>query len=1375
LDTDVKEYNCAPGYNLLVGYKCVSQEQLNKNECERRKAKARVPAAHPSICDSDKSSCYHDGVAWEECKNMPDMGPHHGFIKSCNLSLGATCCWQNFVTMQPYRLNTYTWGSRTYNYWQRDYNAKNICCPFYEYAEDGSCKSCHGNCYQCNGPAETQCVACHPGFSLATTWTDSPRLRQTSCVADVNDPTADGYDYWKYQVDAQDFSCGYDDSSYYYKYNPYCIPSAIFSYRYGYCEYYKWMETYSLWYAGYGNACKENTNPIEGCYYEKYYSHYQECRNMPNVNNADQCNACQMNDDYSRECSCCTHGYVAAGKAGCCELDEYVVNNRCRACDAGCLACDASGCTACEKSSRVLKNGKCVRKTRQNKHLKSRKKSWAYIRGKTAAVPKSLLKDDESCESIKEEAFKNEMVYQSTSIGQLREYRDLPDRCEALTDETRKYQGCYWDQDEGEWDTCRVGDYMDAGRILACYKRDGKIQVTLCQEGFHFNDRGCCPNTHYYDADNHKCVVCHSSCLTCTGFKETDCSSCRAGLGWTANDLCTVDGTVDKVCKSWSFWNFLNNGCMPYQQWTYDTMNYYVNWLQTRFSEGAAFEIPEFSRRILMWDQCYADGLYQWALTPASEFNWASQNGEAANSIMFPSSDGWRDENLLVSQSLVYPVATGMVWQVSMINWQTDADMDLFTSEILNVKLAEFTGPGQTTARFLIERCKNHDCTDKVGSYMSIPGARENWLVFTTHHTAAQREHVFYLRIYNAATLLNLWSGRLAHTYYKYVNTRFPFRMTSYSEACLVAMFAGSQKFDQQAYYDMRGHVGGSPQRRREAERIAACHEKDIAGDHIHTAPESTETRVCSQAEDRSRSVDKFRASQVKMMRFRYAIHDGTEFTSIRVVNGDVPAGAKVQASVSKRGDTHWDGQFAGLSIVFDGDAVVIYTNLFPEARKNQKLYDFNRKYVEVLIWNKMYCDESQHRMEVSVNSMQHTFVTESRLISYMHLTLDQRKGWIWQASNKQFANWEDLELEFTQQTATYRHQDVTEPTQGWYKVPGSDEYKSCRTGKHTARRGLLYATQCRVFQDEVQPTECAGRMVLKGRAGKSAGCCSNGRFYDESAWACKACGHRCASCESAGAEDCTSCRTGFIFEELKDLKEDARAAKLRQISKGRCVHLDEHDKELEQPDNLNWQCAGKTTTNVCGRCVPNSQAKEEYEQAKALDCRGAMVGLTTADQEEGMSDLKDWEKRLGMQMSQERILAQCGECDQHAKFAALIKIQGTYENHQYDNGGKNDWHYVQISIVLNQENKLRWANRAGPAWTLIYRENKPDLLKVVGSPYTNSWGKHYEAKLERNDDASVSLIRGPWGEKYAREGDSDQFANSQDMLDQYKQELDYT
>lgn len=445
-------------------------------------------------------------------------------------------------------------------------------------------------------------------------------------------------------------------------------------------------------------------------------------------------------------------------------------------------------------------------------------------------------------------------------------------------------------------------------------------------------------------------------------------------------------------------------------------------------------------------------------------------------------------------------------------------------------------------------------------------------------------------------------------------------------------MFAGSTGFDQDAYWDMWGHLG-SWRRRMRSDEIADLHEKDVANDYIHAQKDKTETRVCSLAKDRFRVVETFRTTPVKMMRFRLEITDGSRYERVQVINSAPAAGEKVQASIHKQGDKYWDGQFGGLSITLVDGAVKVYTDLFPTAHYNTRQFDEERNFVEVLIWNKIRDDEHVHAMRISCQKYMRRFHTDKSLIAYMNLELRMEKGWIWQASTKQFANWEALELALTTMKAEWNGQEVTTDREGWYKV-SNGEYKSCRSGYRAGPRGLLYASACRLYNDRVQPTECVGRFVLKGTSGKDAACCSNGRFYNSAEVACKACGHRCASCEEAGADHCTSCRLGFKFEDGKNSRVD-----------GPCVKLEEHEEELAEFDNNKWDCATKSTRNICGRCVPKREAGKEYEKQKALDCSGAMQGMTTADKEEGASAEKDWQKRIGLRMSQTRILAECGTC----------------------------------------------------------------------------------------------------------------------------------
>jgi hypothetical protein len=62
--------------------------------------------------------------------------------------------------------------------------------------------------------------------------------------------------------------------------------------------------------------------------------------------------------------------------------------------------------------------------------------------------------------------------------------------------------------------------------------------------------------------------------------------------------------------------------------------------------------------------------------------------------------------------------------------------------------------------------------------------------------------------------------------------------------------------------------------------------------------------------------------------------------------------------------------------------------------------------------------------------------------------------------------------------------------------------------------------------------------------------------------------------------------------------------------------------------------------------------------------------------------------------------------------------ILGQYECHLYDQGGKNDWHYVTVSKA--NETTLNWANRAGVSWTLTITSDKTKLNVGQECPYYN-------------------------------------------------------
>ena len=84
--------------------------------------------------------------------------------------------------------------------------------------------------------------------------------------------------------------------------------------------------------------------------------------------------------------------------------------------------------------------------------------------------------------------------------------------------------------------------------------------------------------------------------------------------------------------------------------------------------------------------------------------------------------------------------------------------------------------------------------------------------------------------------------------------------------------------------------------------------------------------------------------------------------------------------------------------------------------------------------------------------------------------------------------------------------------------------------------------------------------------------------------------------------------------------------------------------------------------------------------------------------------------------------------------------MTGTFENHLYDDGGKNNFH--SETITYNDANETyTWANRAGTQWTL-YTTNTFNKLKV--GPDCPNYRISYEV--------ATAGVYGPGNELFIRE-----------------------
>ena len=93
--------------------------------------------------------------------------------------------------------------------------------------------------------------------------------------------------------------------------------------------------------------------------------------------------------------------------------------------------------------------------------------------------------------------------------------------------------------------------------------------------------------------------------------------------------------------------------------------------------------------------------------------------------------------------------------------------------------------------------------------------------------------------------------------------------------------------------------------------------------------------------------------------------------------------------------------------------------------------------------------------------------------------------------------------------------------------------------------------------------------------------------------------------------------------------------------------------------------------------------------------------------------------------------------------------LVGTYENHQYDNGGKNAWHYVTLTHL--QGKVLQWKNTAGVIWTLSLTEDRTRLAVGTNCPYYND-GHTICTVVYATHANTVAALLGPWNERYDRE-----------------------
>ena len=89
----------------------------------------------------------------------------------------------------------------------------------------------------------------------------------------------------------------------------------------------------------------------------------------------------------------------------------------------------------------------------------------------------------------------------------------------------------------------------------------------------------------------------------------------------------------------------------------------------------------------------------------------------------------------------------------------------------------------------------------------------------------------------------------------------------------------------------------------------------------------------------------------------------------------------------------------------------------------------------------------------------------------------------------------------------------------------------------------------------------------------------------------------------------------------------------------------------------------------------------------------------------------------------------------------AADSYSGFYENTHYEDGGKNEYHYVTVSMIKGK--KYVWRNAAGVTWAL-YKHNNTGLRVGRNCPYYKNG--YTFAKFTKNG------VYGPGNEFYKKE-----------------------
>ncbi|EAR89409.2 zinc finger lsd1 subclass family protein (macronuclear) [Tetrahymena thermophila SB210] len=346
------------------------------------------------------------------------------------------------------------------------------------FTQQDLCLLCHQNCQTCKGSQETDCISCSGSLKF-----NKDKSKCINCATDngqfLNNDIC-------YNCDTSCKTCNGESNTSCLQ----CIDDLYF-----------FQEDDNT-----KNKCKQ-------CPPEQYYIEPTEKKDCLKCH--DSCQTCKPG--LPKQCLKCKQGgtFMDDGTCQVCpEQGYYVKNDKCLKCDSSCKKCQDSAlnCTECHENNYFDLNdsNKC--------------KECDTLNGHFIQNNKNCQKCNDSCQTCKDDTefgcltCKNNLYF--------KDYVDPSDTSKVK----QKCETC--DQNNG-W----VISGADFGKqqcqkchesCKTCSGTDSK-QCTECKNGLYFRDGICqqCDISDGFFIKDKSCLKCSENCKTCSGSEKNECNTCR--------------------------------------------------------------------------------------------------------------------------------------------------------------------------------------------------------------------------------------------------------------------------------------------------------------------------------------------------------------------------------------------------------------------------------------------------------------------------------------------------------------------------------------------------------------------------------------------------------------------------------------------------------------------------------------------------------------------------------------------------------------------------------------------------------------------------------------------------------------------------------